>query len=172
MGKIYLPMLMAILLAACSTAPPKPTTEITDTTDATDTTGTIDTTALDPLRSQVVFHALSMVGRPYRYGGTSPEEGFDCSGLVWFTHHHAGIPVPRTTATQSRGARPVTQGALTPGDLLFFRTTRPGPSHVSIYIGHGRFVHAPSSGRPVTTERLDHPYWGPRLLHAGHFYAP
>ncbi|EHQ53138.1 MULTISPECIES: C40 family peptidase [Ectothiorhodospira] len=146
-----------LLLGACGTSPTRPPA---------------DPETLDPQRSQVVFHALSMVGKPYRYGGTSPEDGFDCSGLVWFTHHHAGIPVPRTTTTQSEGVRRISTQALTPGDLLFFRTGRAGPGHVSIYIGDGRFVHAPSSGRPVTTEDLDHPYWSRRFLHAGHFYSP
>ena len=120
-------------------------------------------------RELVVTTALAQVGTPYRFGGETPR-GFDCSGLVRYAHGAADIPVPRQTHRQAAAARPLDRTRLEPGDLLFFRIDDDKPSHVSIYVGDNRFVHAPSSGGHVHVERLDHPYWAQRLLHAGHFY--
>ncbi|OOG25959.1 Nlp family transcriptional regulator [Thioalkalivibrio denitrificans] len=127
-------------------------------------------TASDASRNQVVAVALAQVGTPYRFGGDTPR-GFDCSGLARYAHGAAEIRIPRQTHVQSEHARRVDISRLKPGDLLFFRIDDDKPSHVSIYVGENRFVHAPSSGGHVHVERLDHPYWAPRLLHAGHFFA-
>ncbi len=111
--------------------------------------------------------ARALVGVRYRYGGASPREGFDCSGLVWYSHRRAGRSVPRTTRDLYRAARPVPRQALRPGDLVFFRIGGPRVAHVGIYLGGGRFVHAPSTGKRVSITRLDHPYWKPRFLGGG-----
>lgn len=111
---------------------------------------------------------LSMVGTPYRYGGAGPR-GFDCSGLVYFAYSNVGIPVPRTAAAQRRAARPVQTRAVQPGDLLFF-DTRWQAGHVGIYVGDGRFVHAPSSGKRVTVARMDQGFFAGRLTHAGRLH--
>lgn len=108
-------------------------------------------------RLEVVTNALAQVGTPYRYGGTGPE-GFDCSGLVYYTHGEAGIPVPRVTAAQKRAAERVSRSSLQPGDLVFFRTGAT-TNHVGIMIDSTRFVHAPSSGKSVRTSRLTDEYW-------------
>lgn len=119
--------------------------------------------------AQVSDSALAQVGRPYLYGGSTPQ-GFDCSGLVRFAYLAAGISVPRTTGEQFREAREVKLGSIAPGDLLFFRIDGREVSHVGIYAGNGRFVHAPQTGRPVETRALDDAYYRQRLVRAGRFY--
>ncbi len=103
-------------------------------------------------------HARNMVGKPYLYGGNSPD-GFDCSGLVHYSFQRAGVSVPRTTRSQLAAGLPVTERALRTGDLVFFDQEGRKSSHVGIYIGDGRFVHAPSSGKRVRIDRLEERYW-------------
>ncbi len=109
--------------------------------------------------------ALRQVGVPYRYGGSSPA-GFDCSGLVHYSYASAGIAVPRTTAGLWRALAPVDARQMRTGDLLFF-DIQGKMSHVGMYLGGGRFVHAPSTGRAVTVERLDDAYYSRALIRAG-----
>ena len=99
-----------------------------------------------------------MDGKPYRYGGASPS-GFDCSGLVLYSYRQAGVTVPRETDEQRRASRPVRVSSLRRGDLIFFDQDGRKNSHVGIYLGDGFFVHAPSSGKRVRSDRLDSPYW-------------
>lgn len=120
-------------------------------------------------RKTVVDTAQRMLGTPYRPGGASPR-GFDCSGLVRYSFGHAGIEVPRTAAEQFARARPVGQRALQPGDLVFFKTRGRKISHVGIYVGQRRFVHAPSGGKQVSVDSLDDPYWRRRMVGAGHYF--
>lgn len=103
--------------------------------------------------------ALSQLGQPYRWGGDRPQRGFDCSGLVRWSYGRAGVDLPRVVREQSRVGRSIGPRNLHPGDLVFFRTHSDRVSHVGIYVGGGRFVHAPSSGQPVRTDSLDDPYW-------------
>jgi cell wall-associated NlpC family hydrolase len=119
--------------------------------------------------ARIVATALAQLGRPYRYGGSTPA-GFDCSGLVQYTHDAAGIRVPRTTDEQHEAARAVKLKQLAPGDLLFFRIDSRKVSHVAIYAGDGRFVHAPDSGKVVEMRRLDEPYYRARVVGAGRLY--
>ena len=109
--------------------------------------------------------ALKMVGRPYRYGGSTPA-GFDCSGLILFSYQQAGVKLPRDTEQQRLAAKPVRVPALRRGDLVFFDQEGKKHSHVGLYLGDGRFVHAPSSGKRVRTDRLDSPYWKKHLSDA------
>ena len=103
--------------------------------------------------------AYTMVGKPYRYGGSSPATGFDCSGLVYYSYRGAGVKLPRSTESLLAASRSVARAQLRRGDLLFFDQEGRKNSHVGIYLGKGRFVHAPSSGKQVRTDRLDSPYW-------------
>ena len=112
--------------------------------------------------SRAAQHAAGMIGKPYRYGGATPS-GFDCSGLVQFSYGQAGIRVPRSTDEQRRASRPVRPVNLQPGDLLFFDQEGKKNSHVGIYVGNGTFVHAPSSGKRVRSDRTDSPYWKKHL---------
>lgn len=109
--------------------------------------------------------ALDQVGVPYRYGGNSPA-GFDCSGLVHYSYAGAGLAIPRTTTGLWQALAPVDARQMRTGDLLFF-DIQGKMSHVGMYLGGGRFVHAPSSGRVVTVERLDDAYYSRALIRAG-----
>ena len=109
--------------------------------------------------------AVQQVGVPYRYGGSSPA-GFDCSGLVHYSYLRAGRPVARTTAALWDTLAPVETRQMRAGDLLFFRIEGK-MSHVGMYLGGGRFVHAPSSGRSVTIEDLGNEYYRRALIRAG-----
>ena len=115
---------------------------------------------------QAAHHAAQLVGRPYRYGGTTPA-GFDCSGLIQYSYRQAGLVVPRSTEDQRRASRLVRD--LQPGDLLFFDQEGKKNSHVGIYLGRGEFVHAPSSGKRVRRDRLDSPYWKKHLSEVRRF---
>ena len=126
-------------------------------------------TVLDRLTSftdraaQIALEALSLVGIRYRYGGNSPEQGLDCSGLVRYVFREAGTDLPRTSDEMSRRGRPVDQQDLQPGDLVFFNTLNRAFSHVGIYLGNNQFVHAPSTGRNVRVENMDMAYWKTRF---------
>jgi hypothetical protein len=112
----------------------------------------------------LVFYALGLVGIEYRYGGEDPESGLDCSGLVRHVFQQvAGVTLPRTSVEMSRVGNRVGKGELRPGDLVFFNTRRFAFSHVGIYLGDGRFVHAPRTGRDVEVARFDNGYWQKRF---------
>ena len=117
---------------------------------------------------QAAAVALEQVGAPYRYGGASPD-GFDCSGLVQYAYSRAGVSVPRTTGQLWSTAKPVGQQDLEAGDLLFF-SIEGKMSHVGLYLGERRFVHAPQSGRSVTVASLDAPFYRSALIRAGRVY--
>ena len=102
--------------------------------------------------------ALEMVGTPYVWGGNTPR-GFDCSGLVQYSYILAGLELPRVTIKQRSASRAVSRKQLRPGDLLFFHIEGKRYSHIGIYIGDGQFVHAPRTGKFVTTANLSNPYW-------------
>ncbi len=109
--------------------------------------------------------ALDQVGVPYQYGGDSPS-GFDCSGLVHYSYARAGKALPRTTGQLWNSTHPVDRDELQRGDLLFFNIDGK-MSHVGMYVGDRRFVHAPSSGRRVTIASLDSPYYRTALIRGG-----
>lgn len=105
-------------------------------------------------------------GVRYQLGGASPSEGFDCSGLVRYVFLQHGVNVPRTAAEQYRTGIDVKAANIVRGDLVFFSTTGPGPTHVGIVVDSGTFVHAPDTGAVVRQERFDTPYWTSRYLGA------
>ncbi len=115
--------------------------------------------AVAPRAGEIVSTARSVIGKPYRFGGLSPEGGFDCSGFTWWVYHRNGINLPRQTADQMSAGRQVSKKDLRPGDLVFFDIERRGPSHVGIYTGDNRFVHCPSTGSCVREDRFSHRYW-------------
>ncbi|MHB8535968.1 MAG: C40 family peptidase [Sulfuricaulis sp.] len=102
--------------------------------------------------------ALAMVGKPYRYGGNTPR-GFDCSGLVQYSYGRVGVKLPHGTKSLRRDSRPISRRKLMPGDLVFFTQDGKKYSHVAIFLGHNRFVHAPSRGKHVNVTSFDDPYW-------------
>lgn len=108
--------------------------------------------------------AVGLVGVPYRYGGNNPKAGFDCSGLIGYVYlKSANIKLPRTIQEMSSKGKNVGDQAPAPGDLVFFNTTGDKYSHAGIYVGKGRFVHAPSSGGTVRLEQIESPYWSNRF---------
>ena len=109
--------------------------------------------------------AMQQVGAPYRYGGSTPS-GFDCSGLVHYSYANAGKNIPRTTAGQWANLTPVDDAQIRVGDLLFFNISGK-MSHVGMYLGDGRFVHAPSTGRAVSIENLGSDYYRKAFIRAG-----
>jgi cell wall-associated NlpC family hydrolase len=125
---------------------------------------TVPSGAPNGATEEVILRALAQLGVRYRFGGNHPDTGFDCSGLVGFAFREAiGRQLPRSAADiwsyASARAEDVAKNDLVPGDLVFFNTLRRPYSHVGIYLGDGRFVHAPSSGGVVRIESMEGRYW-------------
>jgi cell wall-associated NlpC family hydrolase len=116
--------------------------------------------------NDILFRAIGLVGTPYRYGGNTPAGGFDCSGLVGYVFRDvAGIVLPRNSEDISRVDAPsIGRKDLESGDIVFFHAST-HMSHIGIYVGKGRFVHAPNEGGTVRLDQLDAPYW--RAHYAG-----
>jgi murein DD-endopeptidase len=161
MERAYFILLIAALalVAGCSSGPPRRDGEAARIVErGPDTPGT-----------DVARVAIQFIGTPYKFGGESPR-GFDCSGLVLYSHERVGLSVPRTAAAQSQAARPVDIDELRPGDLVFFRVQSRDVDHVGIYLGAGRFVHAPRTGKSVTSANLADRYYRDRFFGAGRFW--
>ncbi|HZZ11818.1 MAG TPA: C40 family peptidase, partial [Paraburkholderia sp.] len=115
-------------------------------------------------REEISIQAMSLVGVPYRWGGNTPDSGFDCSGLVrYVVLRAASVNLPRTTADMSGRGESIEPDGIAPGDLIFFNTTGRAHSHVGIYVGKLRFVNAPSTGGTVRLDYLTNPYWARRF---------
>jgi cell wall-associated NlpC family hydrolase len=157
--KIIVLAALISLLAGCATPPTRlaaPRQKVVLTQRAFDEISTART-------RELAFHALSHIGVPYRYGGNSPELGFDCSGLVQYVYGRgAGVALPRDTQALSAVGAPVPTEALEPGDLVFFDTMRRPYSHVGIYLGDQRFIHAPTTGGFVELVDMRGRYWQSR----------
>ena len=114
-----------------------------------------------PVRTEygIAIHALGLVGTPYRYGGNTPDSGFDCSGLIGYVYRNqVGSAPPRTVAQLSSWGQVIDRSERRTGDLVVFGRGR-NPSHAGIYVGEGRFVHAPSTGGEVRMDHLESKYW-------------
>ncbi len=142
--KARLPILLCLLCSACATAPRHHHDSTSNANDSGD----------------VIAYAKSLTGTPYRYGGDSPDSGFDCSGFVRHVYHHTlGVQLPRTARGISQVGKPVSTSQLQPGDLVFYNTLHASYSHVGIYLGGRRFIHAPSSGKSVEVVDMNMDYW-------------
>lgn len=147
MAHRWLALLAFAFLAACSTHSYRPTPES------------------DALRRAIVLDALGQIGRPYRYGGTTPD-GFDCSGLVQYVYGLQGLRVPRTTREQFKAGDRIKLKHAEPGDLLFYSFGGGGIDHVAVYLGDGQAVHAPSSGKQVIVAPVGNRWWMDRYRDA------
>lgn len=117
---------------------------------------------------ELIGSAMGLLGIAYRYGGTSVSTGFDCSGFMQHIFKRAmGINLPRTSAEQARMGAPVARSQLQPGDMVFFRTLGGSRiSHVGLYIGNNRFIHAPRTGKNIEITSLSHKYWSGKYAFA------
>ncbi|GAA0888228.1 C40 family peptidase [Rhodanobacter soli] len=151
------------LLAACASSPQRrqPTYKTSHSALA-DLPPRAPSAASAGEANDILFRAIGLVGTPYRWGGNTPAGGFDCSGLIDYIYRTAtGIKLPRTShemaSMDAHKVRKMTQ--LASGDLVFFDIGG-AISHVGVYVGKGRFVHAPNSGGTVRLDDIDGPYWG------------
>ncbi len=117
-----------------------------------------------PGASDLVVGALGLLGIGYRMGGNTPASGFDCSGMVRYVFQTAiGLDLPRRAEEISRVGTRVDRNELRPGDLVFYKTLRKAFSHVGIYLGNNRFIHAPSAGGSVRVDDMTQSYWTARF---------
>lgn len=146
----YMVLLALVIPIGCSTVPPEmPKAE---------------TAPVGERRAEALLQALLALGLDYRYGGNSPETGFDCSGLVAHVFREAyGIRLPQNARAQSEYGVRVSLAELRAGDLVFYNTLNRPFSHVGIYLGEGRFVHAPKTGAQVRVEPIRGSYWMKRF---------
>lgn len=138
-----------LVLGGCSTTPSP------SSPGASPTRAPVYSSLTDEQAHDIAIHAVGLVGTPYRYGGNSPDGGFDCSGLIGYVYRHAkGVAPPRSVAQLASFGQRVGADQLRTGDLVVF-----GTSHAGIYVGEGRFVHAPSTGGTVRMDHLQSRHW-------------
>ncbi len=144
---------LALVLAGCSTAPPRVRAP------SFGTTVEVPSRISHEQAEDVTIAALGLVGTPYRYGGNTPASGFDCSGLIDYVYEtRAGVALPRTVERLQYWGQSVSRDQLRSGDLVLFGR-RDAATHAGIYVGDGSFVHAPSTGGTVRLDQLDSKYW-------------
>lgn len=182
--RLFLATLAAGALSACATVPSTPASHAIALPDAggfrveplrePPRKPEIATAPEPDIGSEIVMRALGLLGKSYRYGGNAPETGFDCSGLVrWVFDDKVEAELPRSSLAMSRMPAPdVRKDELIPGDLVFFRTRGRVVSHVGIYIGDGRFVHAATRAGKVRIDRMDASYWRNRFTNAKRVIDP
>ena len=159
----FLPIILAsLLLAACGGPSTRPVAS----------TGTISQqSGVSERGNEVAIYALGLVDTGYRFGGKNPEAGLDCSGMVSYIYNRAaGMKVVGSAADIARNGRPIERQSMRPGDLVFFNTRNRAYSHVGIYLGDQRFIHAPSSNGKVRIDRLNDRYYAQRFDAARTFF--
>jgi cell wall-associated NlpC family hydrolase len=146
-------LVLMLVLAGCSSAPSRQR-------GSAGVPGTNVPSRISPEQaSDVTIYAVGLVGTPYRYGGNTPDSGFDCSGLIGHVYQtRAGLALPRTVSRLQHWGQPVASDSIRSGDLVIF-AQRDLATHAGIYVGGGRFVHAPSSGGEVRLAQLSSKYW-------------
>jgi len=146
--RFCLPLLLSLLLAGCASFG-----------------GGRSDEEIERIRQSVVVDALGQIGRPYRYGGSTPD-GFDCSGLVQYVFGQSGVKLPRSSRDQNRIGEDIDLDEAQPGDLLFYSFGGGSIDHVAIYLGDGQAVHAPASGRQVIVAPVAQKYWMKKFVEA------
>ncbi|HMV00799.1 MAG TPA: C40 family peptidase [Rhodocyclaceae bacterium] len=156
---------LGLLLSACTTAPP----EAARRADP-GPTAIAGVRAAD-IGSDVALYALGLIDTGYRFGGKNPDAGLDCSGMVAYVFDRAaGLRVSGSAAEIAQVGKPVERESLKPGDLVFFNTRNRPWSHVGIYIGDGRFVHAPATNGRVRVDRMTDRYYAQRFEAARSYF--
>lgn len=159
---------LVAMLAACSSRAPAPAPVAAPQVTYSQPSGS-------PIADDVLIRAIGLVGTPYRWGGNTPDSGFDCSGLIGYVYRDAaGISLPRSTRDMIVMRAPTVDiNALQSGDLVFFATGGGTQvSHAGIYVGEGRFVHAPRTGGTVRLDYLSNSYWTKAYLQAKRVLPP
>lgn len=154
--------LASIALSACGTRPPAATTAPAPA--RTSSAGAHFEIGGQRAAEEIVIYALGLLGTGYRFGGRNPDAGLDCSGMVsYIVEQVSGRRLPHNAARIAQVTRPINVSELAPGDLVFFNTLGRRHSHMGIYMGGRRFVHAPSSRGVIRIESLDNSYFAPRI---------
>lgn len=158
----FIAVLATLLLAGCghfaSSPSPSPTPEFGSPAPAK------ARRAVSPQAQEVALFSMALVEQSYKYGGKSPADGLDCSGLVTYVYQHAiGVKLKGNAATLAKRGKPVDRADLVVGDLVFFNTTGKPHSHVGIYLGSGRFIHALSTKHGIRLDRISSPYFARRF---------
>lgn len=154
---------------ACAANPAAPAAARTDSTHRVPQSSELKKLDIDeaswPTRArEVLLNALSLTGIRYKYGGKSPETGFDCSGFVRYVYQQASnLTLPHGAYAISQLGKTIPKQELQPGDLVFFNTLKSAFSHVGIYLGNNRFIHSPSNGGGVRIEDMEESYWQKRF---------
>jgi cell wall-associated NlpC family hydrolase len=155
---------LAVALAGCGSLPPS-------SPEKPGERGAATAAPLSAKAQDVVLYAFSLLDTGYRFGGKNPEAGLDCSGMVSYIYGQAaGLKVRGSAADIARGGRPVARQSLRPGDLVFFNTMNRSFSHVGIYIGDDRFVHAPSTNGRIRIDSLGARYYAERFEAARSYF--
>jgi cell wall-associated NlpC family hydrolase len=155
-SRLYVAGVLALLLAACATPPAPPTPAAGASASRAP--------AASSKGSEVTLFALGLIDTGYRFGGKNPQAGLDCSGMVSYIFQQgAGLKVSGSAADIARLGRPIGRDSLRPGDLVFFNTRNASFSHVGVYIGDNRFVHAPSGSGRVRIDELGSRYYAQRF---------
>lgn len=152
-GAVYGAMALLLVVGGCSTAP--------SVNRGPPGKGPVEVSSRisQEQANEVTIYAVGLVGTPYRYGGNTPESGFDCSGLIGHVYQtRAGVVPPRTVSRLQNWGQPVASDNIRSGDLVLF-AQRDVATHAGIYVGNGRFVHAPSTGGEVRLAQLSSKYW-------------
>jgi len=121
-------------------------------------------------RQFIIRIAKNMLNKQYKYGKQDPSWGFDCSGLTQYAYSMAGIKIPRTAKNQYENSRKISLSDIQPADLLFFSIDANGVSHVGIYIGDNKFIHAPSAGKRIQIVSIDNLYWQKHFFAVGTYF--
>lgn len=151
-------MALSLVLAGCSTAPS------TDRGPGSISSLSVPSRISQEQADDITIYAVGLVGTPYRYGGNTPDSGFDCSGLIGHVYQsRAGVASPRTVSRLQNWGQPVSSDNIRSGDLVLFAQSDVA-THAGIYVGDGRFVHAPSTGGEVRLDRLSSKYWSSQKM--------
>lgn len=147
---------------------PFPSTSTDEASAATSTTQEAESSASWTSTAQeIILHALSQTGVKYKYGGITPDSGFDCSGFVRYVFKEAAnLTLPHGARAMSQVGQNVSEKELKPGDLVFFNTMKSVYSHVGIYVGNNRFIHSPSAGSSISVADMNDSYWSKRFTGA------